>query len=40
MFYGVITGDETLCFQEDPEKPKEHAAENTEITLVEKSTHV
>jgi hypothetical protein len=42
MFDSVITGEETWCFQYDPEtKTPEHAVENTEFTSAEKkSTHV
>jgi len=40
MFDRVITGDETWCFQYDPETKRQHAAEDTEFTSAEKSTHV
>jgi hypothetical protein len=39
LFDSVTTGDETWCFQYDPEMP-EHAVENTEFTSAEKSIHV
>jgi len=37
MFDRVIIGDETWCFQCDPEKTTEHAVENTEFTSAEKT---
>ena len=40
MFDRVNTGEETCCFQYDPETKRQHAMENTEFTSAEKSTHV
>ena len=40
MFDRVIIGDETWCFQYDPETKRQITVKNTEFTSSHKSTHV
>jgi hypothetical protein len=40
MFDRLITGEETWCFQNDPENKRRSMQWKTEFTSAEKSTHV